>query len=140
MVVNVLSRRLLIVVILAAVALVAASAEWNGESRASRAGAAVLLREGVGREWQELDDAEKRSLAKRYLKVNGRYDITAADVVEATDAFVAEFGPDFTTHTPMRALIDFAVDAAEEREWAAIIGDHPAPVPAFASERDQRIH
>ena len=55
--------------------LVAGCAEWDGESRASRAGAAALLREGVGREWQELDDAEKRSLAKRWRKVNGRYDI-----------------------------------------------------------------
>ena len=132
--VNVLSRRLLIVVILAAVALVAGSAEWNGESRAARAGAAALLREGVGREWQELDDDEKRSLAKRWRKVNGRHDIAPADIVDATDAFVAEFGPDFTTHTPMRALIDFAVDAAEEREWAAIVGDHPAPVPALQAE------
>ncbi len=130
--VSVLSRRLLIVAVLAAVALVAGCAEWGGESRASRNGATALLREGVGREWDELDDAEKRSLAKRWRKANGRYDVAPEDVVAATDDFVAEFGPDFTTHTPMRALIDFAVDAAEEREWGSVVGDHPAPVPALA--------
>lgn len=126
------------VAVLAAVALVAGSAEWDGESRASRAGAMTLLREGVGREWDELGDREKRSLAKRWLRVNGRHDTSPADIVAATDDFVAEFGADFTTHTPMRALIDFAVDAAEEREWAAIIGEHPTPVPAF-TEAGRRI-
>lgn len=130
--VSVFSRRILIVAVLAAVTLVAGCAEWDGESRASRSGAAALLREGVGREWQELDDDEKRSLAKRWGKVNGRFDVTPHDIVAATDDFVAEFGPDFTTHTPMRALIDFAVDAAEEREWASIIGDRPAPLPELA--------
>ena len=135
--VSVFSRRLLTVAVIAAAAVVAGCAEW--ESRASRAGAAALLREGVGREWQELDDAEKRSLAKRWRKANGRYDIAAADVVSATDDFVAEFGPDVTIHTPMHALLDFAVDSAEQREWAAVVGDHPSPVPAFASEPGQRI-
>ncbi len=137
--VNVFSRRLLTVAVIAAAAVVAGCAEWDGESRASRAGAAALLREGVGREWQELDDAEKRSLAKRWRKATGRHDIAAADVVNATDDFVAEFGPDFTIHTPMRALLDFAVNAAEQREWAAVVGDHPSPIPAVATEPHQRL-
>jgi hypothetical protein len=121
----------LIVVALGAVAVLAGSAE----SRASRASrrAAAALRDGAGLDWQGSDAGAKRALARRYLRSGGRRDIVAADVVEATDDFVAELGADVTARTPMRALIDAAVGAADEREWTAVVGDRPAPVPHSAA-------
>jgi hypothetical protein len=129
MVMGVIPRRPLIVVALGAVAVLAGSAE----SRASRR-AAAALRDGSGLDWQRLDADAKRSLGRRYLRTVGRRDIVALDVVEATDDFVVELGADVTARSPMRALIDAAVRAADEREWAAVVGDQPGPVPALQVE------
>jgi len=129
-------RRPLIVAGLGTVGAVGAVAVVAGSagSRASRGAAAALLDDGAGRDWLGLDARGRRSLAKRHLRAEGRRDLAAADVVEATDDYVAELGADVTAGTPMRALIDAAVRAAEEREWAAVVGDHPSPVPRRAAE------
>ncbi len=126
-------RRPVIVAALGAVGAVAVVA-GSAESRAARRGAAAF-RDGTGHDWRGLDAGAKRSLARRYLRSVGRRDIVPADVVEATDDFVAELGADVTARTPMRALIDSAVRAADEREWAAVIGDHPAPVRGYADAK-----